>query len=92
MTRNTERSITLATTVTQLTGFGSPPPKRILITESDVAVYVVTLSTTTDGGALPSTGRVKFATTALPIEYDVSPFGFLGLAGESAGTCRVELR
>lgn len=92
MTRNVAKDVTLATTVTQLTGFGSPPPKTIIISKSDVAVYLVTLSTVTDGGALPATGYHEFATTSLPITFDVSPYGFIGLAAASSGTARVELR
>lgn len=90
--RNAEQSVTLATTVTQLTGISMPAPKKLIVYESDVDVYVVTLSTATDGGALPSTGRAKFAASKLPIEYDVSPFGFVGLAGSASGTCRIEVR
>lgn len=92
ITRNLEQAVTLATTVTQLTGFGSPPPRTLLVSESDVDVYVVVKPGTADGDALPSTGRVKFKTTDMPITYDVSPYGFIGLAGSAAGTCRVELR
>jgi hypothetical protein len=91
VTPNVELPVTLATTVTQLT-CASGTMRKLVIYESDVDVYVVTLSGTADGGALPSTGRPKFAASALPIEYDVSPFGFVGLAGVSAGTCRIEVR
>lgn len=87
-----ELAVTLATTVTQLTGSLVPFARSILVLESDVDVYVVTLKGTADGGALPSTGRKKFATTALPIEVSLVGAGFVGLAGSSAGTCRVELR
>lgn len=85
-----EAPVSLTTSVVQISGVSAA--KKLLIYESDVAVYVVVSSSATDGGALPASGRPKFATTALPIEYDISPFGFVGLAGASAGTCRVEFR
>lgn len=91
VTPNVELPVTLATTVTQLT-CASGPFRKLVIYESDVDVYVVVLGSATDGGALPATGRPKFSSSALPIEYDVSPFGFVGLAGSSAGTCRIEVR
>lgn len=89
------RAVTLAATVTQLTLPAALPPSRqirtLVIYESDVDLYVVT-SGAADGGALPATGRVPFASTALPVEYDVGAAGFVGLAGAGAGTCWVEVR
>lgn len=90
VTPGVELPVTLATTVTQLTSASGM--RKLVIYESDVDVYVVVKSGTADGDALPSTGRPKFSSSALPIEYDVSPFGFVGLAGASAGTCRIEVR
>lgn len=89
ISQGVEAAVTLATTVTRLTITG--PAKTIVIYESDVDVYIVTAGTA-DGGALPSTGRPKFLSTALPIEYDISPFGPIGLAGSASGTCRIEVR
>lgn len=87
-----ELAVTLATTVTKLTGSKVPFARSILILESDVDVYVVTSKSATDGGALPSSGRKKFSSSALPLEVSVVGAGFLGLAGSAAGTCRIELR
>jgi hypothetical protein len=84
-----EDSVTLATTVTRLTM--TAQAKKLLLVKSDVNVYLVT-SDVADGAALPSTGRIEFASTALPKEVDISPYGQVGLAGVSAGTCRVLAR
>lgn len=84
-----EQSLSLATTVTKLTGVGQA--KVIELISCDVDVYVVTADVA-DGAALPASGRSLFAASALPIAYDVAQFGSLGLAGASAGTLRYMVR
>ncbi len=83
------QTITLATTVTQITGSGQA--KTITLWESDVDVYVVTSKSVADGGALPSSGRRPVAAASMPIDIDISGAGFLGLAGASAGDLHFEL-
>jgi hypothetical protein len=83
-----EAPVTLATTVGELTGIGSA--KWLVIWESDVDLYVVTGSS--DNAALPSTGRRKVPTSILPFAIEIGGYGFVGLAGSSAGTARVEAR
>jgi hypothetical protein len=88
-----EESVTLATSVTQLTvPSGQGPMRSIVVWESTVDVYVVVSPTATDGGALPDSGRPKLSSSSLPIEYDVSHARFVGVAGASSGTARVEVR
>lgn len=54
-----------------------------------VDVYVITKS----GGTANADGRFVAATTIDGgWQFDISPFGFLGLAGSAAGSVRVELR
>lgn len=88
-TKNAEQAVSLATTVTRITGTGQC--KTLLLYESDVDVYVVT-SDVADGAALPSAGRVKFTAAKLPVEFNIAPYGYIGLAGASAGTVRCEFR
>lgn len=83
------QTITLATTVTEITG--AAMARTITIWESAVDLYVVTLKGTADGGALPSSGRRKISSSALPVEISIAGAGFLGLAGASAGDCHFEL-
>lgn len=83
-----EGPVTLAATVTELTGISGA--NWLLIWESDVDLYIVTGSS--DGAALPSTGRRLIPTTILPFAYDIGSYGFIGLAGDGAGTARVEAR
>lgn len=85
-----EQPITLATTVTLVTGVGAA--RKLLILESDQDVYLVTLKGTADGGALPSTGRLLFDAAILPVEVDIAGYGLIGFAGALAGTARVEFR
>ena len=83
-----EQPITLATTVTQITGTSSC--RRLIIYETTVDLYLVTKAVA-DGAALPSTGRPKVClSTERLIEIDISGRGFIGLAGTGAGTARVE--
>ena len=83
------QTATLATTVSQVTGAGAA--KTITIWESDVDLYVVTSKAVADGDALPSAGRRKISSSALPVEISIAGAGFLGLAGASAGDCHFEL-
>lgn len=85
-----EGSLSLATTVTLLTGLG--PAKVIELLTCDVDVYVVTSPTATDGGALPASGRTLFSASVLPAVYDIAQFGTVGLAGSASGTLRYMVR
>lgn len=87
-----ELAVTLATTVTKLTGSKVPFAKTLVLMESDVDVYVVTSKAASDGGALPSSGRKKIEAADMPMPVDITGAGFIGVAGTSAGTCRLELR
>lgn len=87
-----ELPVTLATTVTKLTGSKVPFARSLLLLSSDVGVYVVTNKSAADGGALPDTGRKLIAADDMPIEISLVGVGFIGVAGESAGECRLELR
>ena len=51
-----------------------------------------TLADVADGAALPSTGRQFFEAADLPIEIPIGGYGQIGLAGDVAGSCRVEFR
>lgn len=54
-----------------------------------VDVYIVTKA----GATVADEGRlVQKASIDTGFQFDISPFGFLGLAGSAAGTVRVELR
>jgi hypothetical protein len=83
-----EGPVSLLTTVNELTGISTA--KWLVIWESDVELYVVTGSS--DGASLPSTGRRKVPTAILPFAIEIGGYGFVGLAGASAGTARVEAR
>lgn len=86
-----EQAVTLATTVTLITGIGRA--RRLIIYDTDVDLYLVTLTGTADGAALPSTGRemVK-STSGFPVELDIQGYGTIGLAGASSGTARVKFQ
>lgn len=81
-----EDSVTLATTQTTITGVDNAT--ELTVWESDTNLYVVTHAPS-DGAALPSNGRFRIPTSALPITVSLSEYGPVALAGAATGTCRV---
>lgn len=100
MTPGQQRAVTLAATVTQLSGFaypagphhGSKMARTLVVWESDVDVYVVTGSV--DGATLPSVGARLIGTVikGSPVEIAIDPSKFLGIAGSGVGTASCEVR
>lgn len=63
--------------------------KWLILWACTVDVSIVTVA----GGTATANGRlVPTASIAGGYPIDISPFGFVGLAGASAATCRVEVR
>lgn len=93
LTRGFEGPVSLdGANVEQLTLASGGTPRTLIVWEATADVRIVVHPTATDGGALPSTGRGLVPTGSMPFEYDVSPFGFVGLYAATAATARVELR
>ena len=86
---NTVTDVTLgaAEAVEQLTlGVGA---RWLILWESDVDVSIVTVS---DGTAADDGRLVPAAAMDGGWQLDIAGYGFIGLAGSGAGTCRVEIR
>lgn len=82
--------VTLATTANLL---GLPVgAKTIVVTESDVPVYLV--PNVADGASLPSTAYHDLGTVTAgqPVEFDIATYGAVALASSGSGTARVEVR
>lgn len=61
----------------------------LILWECSVDVYIVTVS----GGTAATNGRlVPAASIVGGYPFDISCYGFVGLAGSAAGTCSVEIR
>lgn len=88
-TPNAQQTVTLATTVTRLTGTGQV--RTLVLLSCDVDFYVVT-GDVADGASLPGAGRYPFTASKLPITLDVAPYGYIGVAGASAGSLVMEAR
>lgn len=76
-----------AKAVNQLTGLGAA--EWLILWESDVEVHIVTKS----GGTADADGRpVPVASITGGYSIRIRDYGFVGLAGETAGTVRIEVR
>lgn len=98
---NTESAFTLATTCTLLTPVwpahkrrlhGDPKPRTLVVYSSTTGVYIVT--GVADGAALPTEGRrdIGTVTAGSPLEFDITPYDTILLAGAASGTARIEIR
>jgi hypothetical protein len=93
LTMGVEQVVALLTTVQRVEGVDGANWLELFDECDPTYVYIVTDPSAVNGEtALPSTGRARYPKALFPGAVYIAGGGKIGLAGSSAGNCRVRFR